>query len=260
MALYNSIGTEYNSTRRADPYLTERIYEHLNVELSGKYLDIGCGTGNYLKALTDKGVNIIGVDPSEVMLKQARLKNPTSEIIQGSAENIPFPDNTFDGAIALFTFHHWLDKQKSLHELNRVLKPGSHLVFLSFTPEQLEGYWLCHYFPEMMKTSMTIIPDLVGMEKILSEANFKIYQSEKYFIKDDLQDLFLYSGKHFPERYLNPVLRKNVSSFSAFSNEEEVASGLIELEKDINSGKINSIINQYENDLGDYIFINAVKI
>ena len=56
---YDEIGTGYNSTRQADPYLTERLLYHLQPKTDRLYLDIGCGTGNYTCTLADKGLNFI---------------------------------------------------------------------------------------------------------------------------------------------------------------------------------------------------------
>jgi ubiquinone/menaquinone biosynthesis C-methylase UbiE len=72
---YDTIGKDYNLTRQADNYITERLYYHLNPETGKIYLDIGCGTGNYTHALNKKGVQFIGIDPSEKMLDKAKLQN-----------------------------------------------------------------------------------------------------------------------------------------------------------------------------------------
>jgi predicted TPR repeat methyltransferase len=68
---YDKIGIGYNSTRQADPYLTERLLYHLQPKNNKLYLDIGCGTGNYTCALDDKGISFIGVEPSGEMLREA---------------------------------------------------------------------------------------------------------------------------------------------------------------------------------------------
>src|SRR5436189_6125998 len=114
MAIYDTIGTSYNSTRRADPYIAGRMHEFLSVTEGGLYLDIGCGTGNYLRSLTDMGAKFYGVDPSEFMLAEARRKNPDATFIHAKAEHIPLMDGCFSGALAMFTLHHWEDKLQGL--------------------------------------------------------------------------------------------------------------------------------------------------
>jgi ubiquinone/menaquinone biosynthesis C-methylase UbiE len=76
--VYNKIGSEYNTTRKADPYIAEKIYNFLAPEEGKTYLDIGCGTGNYTVKLEEMGVDFIGVDPSEVMLERASIKKAPS--------------------------------------------------------------------------------------------------------------------------------------------------------------------------------------
>jgi ubiquinone/menaquinone biosynthesis C-methylase UbiE len=257
--IYNKIGIGYNDTRRADPYITQRIIANLQPTTEGLYLDIGCGTGNYLQALMDNGYTMYGVDPSDVMLEKAKEKCADATIVKAVVENLPFADQMFDGVVGNFTLHHWTDLQQGLSELYRVMKPGSHAVFLSFTPKQMFGYWLCHYFPKMMERSAALVPSEANMIVLLRDAGFSSVKTEKYFVQDDLQDHFLYSSKYKPSRYLDPEVRKGASSFSAFCEPDELETGLKQLETDIRSGVIHEIIEQYENEEGDYMFFNALK-
>jgi len=257
--IYDTIGKGYNTTRRADPYLADRMYQLLQPIPGGLYLDAGCGTANYLTALAGKGLKFYGIDPSETMLTEARKKDNGATFIQTRAENIPLPGAMFHGALAIFTLHHWENWVKGLTEVNRVLKPGAKLVILSFTPLQMKGYWLNHYFPQMMKRSWELVPETEDMEEILHKSGFRLAGTEKYFVQNDLQDHFLYSNKHRPAQYLRPEVRNGASSFTAFSTPEEVAAGLAALETDIKEGKIENIINSYENNNGDYLFYIAEK-
>ena len=257
--LYNNIGIGYNTTRSADPYLANRVAAQLQPKADGIYIDVGCGTGNYTHYLHQMGFSFTGLDPSDTMLNTAKAKCPDCTFIQGYAENIPADDHSFDGAIAILTLHHWENRQQGLNEINRILKPGSRLVILSFTGEQMEGYWLAHYFPDMIKRSGDAIPDQQAMFDILHHAGFTSIETEKYFVQKNLQDRFLYANKFTPEEYLNPENRKGISCFSVFTNPDELDSGLKQLEMDVANGSIHDIIKSYENDKGDYLFYSAVK-
>lgn len=259
MTIYDKIGKGYNTTRRADPYITERLFHLLNPVSDGLYIDIGCGTGNYLDALSQKGLQFYGIEPSAIMLNEAKQKNNQTTFIQSKIEDLTLPDSMFDGAIAIFTIHHWDDKIKGLKQAYRLLKPGAKLVLLSFTPEQLLGYWLCHYFPKTMENSCKVVPSLNDMKALFLQCGFSSVNEELYFVQPDLQDHFLYSNKFRPESYLLPEIRNGASSFTVYAEPGEVEKGLIELEKDIQSGAINDIMKQYENDLGDYLFFVAEK-
>lgn len=256
--IYNVIGAGYNTTRRADPYIASRVLALLCPHPGGKYLDTGCGTGNYLHYFRQNDYDFYGIDPSETMLEKALQNCPEDRLVKGCAENLPFENEFFDGTIAMLTLHHWSGMQQGINELYRVTKTGGRVVFLSFTALQMEGYWLSHYFPETLRKS-AVIPDEQEMAAMLHHAGFGSVQTEKYFIREDLQDHFLYSGKFDPERYLNPAVRSGISSFSAFANRAEVEAGLVLLERDIRSGAIQEIMQQYENDRGDYLFYFAEK-
>jgi ubiquinone/menaquinone biosynthesis C-methylase UbiE len=75
MEKYDEIGLNYNQTRKADPYLTSKFFQHLNPSEDKLYLDIGCGTGNYTNELSNLGFKFIGIDPSVEMLDNAKKKN-----------------------------------------------------------------------------------------------------------------------------------------------------------------------------------------
>ncbi len=91
-------------------------------KLKGRTLDIGCGTGYDLKLLDD----VVGLDPSEEMLKIA--KSIGKELVLGKAENLPFPDASFDNAICLFGTLNMCDCSKAIVEMSRVLRPGGTVV------------------------------------------------------------------------------------------------------------------------------------
>ncbi|MGH7864683.1 MAG: hypothetical protein ACREQB_06815 [Candidatus Binataceae bacterium] len=75
MALYDRIGTTYDATRRADPYLLGRLLHHLSPALDRMHLDLGCGTGNYTAALRRAGISMFAdaADASEVQRGVAEL-------------------------------------------------------------------------------------------------------------------------------------------------------------------------------------------
>jgi ubiquinone/menaquinone biosynthesis C-methylase UbiE len=258
-AKYNHIGKGYNYTRKADPYLLERLRYHLNPIGEGLYIDIGCGTGNYTSKLHDKETRFIGIDPSEKMLEKAKKANPQIEWKLGTAENIPQESNTIKGVVGTLTLHHWDNLEKGFSELFRVMKPYANMVFFTATPQQMEGYWLNHYFPKMLSDSIQQMPSFEQITEAMKTAGFENIFTDKYNIKPDLKDLFLYAGKENPTLYLDANVRNGISSFSHLANQDEVQKGLAKLEKDIASGEINKIMRNYENKDGDYLFILSQK-
>jgi ubiquinone/menaquinone biosynthesis C-methylase UbiE len=254
-SLYNSIGSSYNSTRQADPHIAERLIHQLVPKESGRYLDIGCGTGNYTIWLSQQGINFWGVDPSNAMLCEARQHASRDEVIwlEGTADSIPVESLFFDGGIATLTIHHWPDLTNAFQELSRVLKPGSQLILFTALPEQMERYWLNHYFPRMMEASIRQMPTLTA---IIQAANdFEIVTTESYTIQPHISDLFLYAGKNEPQLYLDTVVRRGISSFSSVAYADEVVIGLDMLRNDIKDRTFEQVKLNYETTLGDYLFV-----
>jgi ubiquinone/menaquinone biosynthesis C-methylase UbiE len=256
---YDLIGDGYNVTRKADPYLTERLLQLLRPNKSGHYLDIGCGTGNYTNELQQNGYRAIGLDPSDQMLTEARKKNKSISWRLGTAENTGLEDRSVDGIIGSLTIHHWSSLTDAFTELSGILKSSSRIVIFTATPDQMKGYWLNHYFPKMLKASIDQMPTFERVKEAMEGAGIEVLNTEKYFVKPDLQDHFLYCGKQRPALYFKEEVRRGISSFSSLANQQEVEAGLMELRNDIASGKINSVIESYQNNEGDYLFVVGEK-
>ncbi|MEL6484031.1 MAG: class I SAM-dependent methyltransferase [Bacteroidota bacterium] len=258
-AKYDRIGIHYDQTRKADPYITSRLRFHLQPNLEGLYLDIGCGTGNYTHELQKDGFRFIGIDPSLEMLEKARMRNSQIDWRKGSAENTGLTSNYVDGVVASLTLHHWSNLYKGFAELQRVLKSNGTLVIFTATPKQMKGYWLNRYFPEMLQDAMRQMPSMESIEEGLAQSGFEIIGTETYFIQPDLQDKFLYCGKQNPELYFDPSIRNGISSFADLARQKEVEEGLSQLKRDIDSGAIHEVIQSYENNDGDYLLIIGKK-
>jgi ubiquinone/menaquinone biosynthesis C-methylase UbiE len=257
-ALYDRIGIGYDTTRQADPYLLSRLIHHLRPRADGRYLDVGSGTGNYTIAMHQAGVPIRGLEISPTMLARAKEKAPAIAWHNGRAEAIPFASSSFDGATCTFVHHHIADPVVAFKEVHRVLKPHSRFVILNVTAEQMRHYWLNEYFPRMMEKATAPYQRFVTIDA-LESAGFRIAHEEKYDVAPDLKDLFLYCGKHQPERYLDPRIRSGISSFADAPDQEEITRGLQSLAADIDSGRIKDAVRKFAYDGGDYMFTVAER-
>ena len=259
MALYDRIGVGYDTTRQADPYLLSRLIHHLRPRANRRYLDIGSGTGNYTIAMYQAGVPIRGLELSATMLARAKEKAPAIAWHNGRAEAIPFGSASFDGATCTFVHHHMADPVAAFKEVHRVLTPHARLVIFNCTAEQMRHCWLNEYFPRMMKEKATAPYERFVTVDVLDAAGFRNLSEEKYDVAPDLKDLFLYCGKHQPERYLDPRIRSGISSFADAPDQEEVERGVQRIADDIQSGRINDVIRKYAWDGGDYMFTVAER-
>jgi ubiquinone/menaquinone biosynthesis C-methylase UbiE len=254
-SLYNQIGPGYDQTRSPDPYITDRLFALLSAVEGNRYIDIGCGSGNYTTQLAARGLNFWGVDPSEKMLANARARAGSINWLMGAAEHIPAADNHFDGGIATLTIHHWTNLVSAFVELSRVLRSGARFVIFTTTPEQMNGYWLNHYFPKMMADSINTMPPLSLIGQAAAKAGLTIDGIEKYTIQPDLRDHFLYTGKLNPALYFDENIRRGISSFAALANKAEVAEGLSRLSNDLATNRFEQIREQFDNPDGDYLFV-----
>ncbi len=100
-----------------------------------KILDIGTGTGYLARPLAKQGSHLVGLDPSDKLLEQAKKldqeNNVSVRYVTGQAENLPFKDNSFDVVTAGQCWH-WFDRKKAVHEVYRVIKKGGKLIIVHF--------------------------------------------------------------------------------------------------------------------------------
>ncbi|MGQ2964823.1 class I SAM-dependent methyltransferase [Methylophilus sp.] len=268
--LYDRIGTSYSRTRCADAAITATLAELLAVQTEGNYLDLACGSGNYTLALAALAGTWHGVDLSETMLRQARVQRPWHTHAQdtrgdsrvhwqlGTANALPYKNGFFDGALCTLSIHHFADLHTSFREAYRVMRQGRFALFTAF-PKQMRGYWLCHYFPQMMKRAIEQMPTEARVTAALQSAGFEIERIVPFCVNNRLTDLFLYSGKARPEQYLDPEVRANISCFSELCSSKELASGLQHLQQDIASGAFAQVADSYRIGQGDYAYVVARK-
>src|SRR3954471_5512624 len=111
----------------------------------GTILDVGCGTGRLLRAAHEvwPAARLLGVDPSEGMVRAGRALTP-AELIVAGAEEIPLADHSVDLAFSTIAFHHWSDPERGLREVARVLRPGGGFVVI----DNLGPNWVAPYLKD----------------------------------------------------------------------------------------------------------------
>lgn len=134
---FGSIAKQYQRYRRSyDPKLYELLFSLIPAK-EVRIMDLGCGTGKSAEPLVtqslDRKISVIGVDPDEAMLHEAKLSAKKNglpiEYILGSAEKLPFPKASFDAVIAGTSFN-WFANKNVLSTIRSVLKEkGLFFVF-----------------------------------------------------------------------------------------------------------------------------------
>ncbi len=252
--LYDQIGVGYDGTRRADPGIVARLAALLDVPPDAACLDVACGTGNYTTAVAASAGRWHGVEISPRMLAEARAKPSRVLWVLGDALALPFARGSFARVMCTLAIHHFADLGGALGEIARVLHRGRLVIFTS-APSQMRQYWLNEYFPDAMARSMAVMPELHRVQALLATAGFTSTRVEPWNVPPDLQDLFLYSGKHRPEMYLSAAFRRGISTFAQHADSAEVIAGCARLGADIETGRIDDLRRAYASTAGDYAFV-----
>ena len=106
-----------------------RLVDFTDLPERGRILDVGSGTGSLAFAIAQRKAQarVLGIDPSQEYVAYAMSKNPFPDRASfevGDAQQLHFPDASFDAALSLLVFNFIPDPKKALLELRRVTKPG----------------------------------------------------------------------------------------------------------------------------------------
>ena len=134
-----------------------RVVTLASVAPGQRALDLCCGTGDITFALARCGAETTGLDFSAHMLEVAahrsRKKNPQSAIrnpqfIQGDAQQLPFPENSFDVVTVGYGLRNLTSWERGLDEMFRVARPGARLIVLDFG-KPANALWRTIYFTHL---------------------------------------------------------------------------------------------------------------
>jgi SAM-dependent methyltransferase len=235
---YDSIGTDYASTRREDPRIAELI--HAALADARTVLNVGAGAGSYEPS--DKYVT--AVEPSAVMIAQRAPRLPLA--IQTGAYPLPLEDNSLDAAMAILTIHHWdEDQERGMREMRRVARGP--VVILTFDAEVSSRMWLmADYLPEVAELDRRIFPTAETIAGWLdAEVSVRTVP-----IARDTPDWMLGSFWAHPERVLDPQVRSSTSGFARMPS--EVVNRVVEaVRRDLQDGTWDAR-NGHLRDLDEY--------
>ncbi|PUA80440.1 class I SAM-dependent methyltransferase [Nocardioides currus] len=106
--------------------LAAQLTDWLDVRAGERALDVGCGPGAWTEVLVDRlgADRVCAIDPSMPFVESCRERCPGVDVRHGSAEELPWADNTFDVAGACLVVHFMTDPVAGLAEMGRVTRPG----------------------------------------------------------------------------------------------------------------------------------------
>jgi SAM-dependent methyltransferase len=220
MENYDSIGCGYAVTRRPDPRVAQQILAALGGART--IVNVGAGTGSYEPA------RAIAVEPSIEMIRQR--PHAAAPVVRAIAERLPFADRAFDAALAILTIHHWNDPARGLAELRRVAR--ERVVILTFDPDCSDRFWLVRdYLPEIGELDRKRIAPIADLGRDLGAIRVV-----PVTVPADCADGFLCAFWQRPEAYLDPNVRRAISSFAMLPVDVAQA-GVDRLADDLRSGR-----------------------
>ena len=192
--LYDTIGATYAVTRQTEPRIAAQVWAALGDART--VLNVGAGTGSYEPPDRD----VTAVEPSAVM--RAQRPAGAAPCLAGTAESLPFGDQSFDAAMAFATIDHWQDPIAGLREMRRVAR---RVVVLTCDASDPDRFWLNRdYLPEHHDL-------LAGRPSLTELARAIAARTEPVPIPWDCADGFYEAYWRLPEAYLDENVRRGMS-------------------------------------------------
>jgi len=146
---YQAIAAEFHQTRQ------KHVWPELDlltgyVQPEAHVLDLGCGNGRLLKALSTVNLTYRGIEANHYLLEQARQQWPGQEFLFGELPTVELGSAKYQAVFMIAVFHHLVDRQDRLEALQKIyqcLQPGGYLLMTNWwlwQPRYLQNYfhWL----------------------------------------------------------------------------------------------------------------------
>lgn len=194
-------GKDYPNVRNTDP----RIEKYITLALGSAktVLNVGAGAGSY----EPNDRYVVALEPSPVM-RSHRIRRDKTPAINGTAQEIPFDDSSFDASLAILTIHHWSDWKKGIQEIKRVTK--NKIVILTFDPDLYANYWISYYFPELNEAAKQKYPKIDSIKEELGTS----CEVRSIPVPIDCSDGFIEAFYGRPEELTKKEVRSTQSMWS----------------------------------------------
>ena len=134
-----SFGSAAAAYERGRPSYPPEAIDWLLPTGARKVLDLGAGTGKLTTRLVERGLDVVAVDPIPDMLEVLSASLPNTLALEGTAEEIPLEDNSVDAVLVAQAWH-WVDPERAVPEVARVLRPGGRLGLVWNTRDERLGW------------------------------------------------------------------------------------------------------------------------
>jgi SAM-dependent methyltransferase len=188
-----------------------------------RVLEVGCGTGHWLGVLEPQVRQIIGLDLSAGMLREARRGAPGVPLVRGQAGALPFAAGSFDLLFCVNALHHFPDPRAFIAEARRLLRPGGAWVNSNMDPHAGRDRWyLYDYFPGTLETDLRRFPSAGTLVDWAKAAEF---DQATWLTSEHIRAV--QRGRAV---LADPFLRKHGTSQLALLSDDAYTAGLARLE------------------------------
>lgn len=175
----------------------ESLCEALDLRAGERVLDVAAGNGNATLAAARRWCDVVSTDYVPALLERGRARASAEglsvQFEQADAENLPFPDGSFDVVLSTFGVMFTPDQDKASAELARVCKPGGRIGLANWTPSSFIG--------ELFKLIGKYLPPPAGVK---SPALWGTEERLRELFGNRLESIAI-ARKHFVFRYRSPA-------------------------------------------------------
>lgn len=201
---YDELAADYARHRAVHP----AVLRHLapGIDERSRVLEVGCGTGNYILALTESsGCEGWGVDPSEEMLKRASRRTGSVRFSMGRGEDLELPRNYFDLVFSVDVIHHVTGRRAYFSEAHRVLRRQGRLCTVTDSADIIRRRVpLSEYFPQTVEVELERYPRVTELRRMMRDVGFTDLCEHTVAFHYELEELGPYRDRAFSSLHLIP--------------------------------------------------------
>jgi SAM-dependent methyltransferase len=173
---YDQIAQTYDRRYERNEYagVEQALRQFIGEQTGLHILELGCGTGHWLKVLQTSENYITGLDFSSGMLQRAQSLVRGIDLIRGRAERLPWSAGSFDRVFCINAIHHFVDKPAFLTEVRRILRPAGMFLTVGLDPHRGMDQWHVYdYFVESLEIDRQRYPSSDRLREWMNETGFE---------------------------------------------------------------------------------------
>lgn len=229
---YDDIASTYDArygshAAEAQHTIPPALRELLRQGVRNRILEVGCGTGFWLDSFGSDH-EVCGIDLSQGMLRRAKLKQ--TNLICGTADQLPFIGDRFDVVYSVNALHHFVQKEAFIREAARVLRRGGAVAIIGMDPHgQRDQWYIYDYFPGTYEADLLRFPSIPQIAAWLTGAGFSD-------VRNGVVERII-NHQYGAEVLKHSVLEKNGTSQLILLSDEAYADGLARLKSDLDEAE-----------------------